>query len=239
MDKMDKLIRLLLALGIAILFPVLVYFTVLTVLPKVNLPTVPQYPQRPNDPYCNSTYYDYSTGTYKPNITSYQCQLQQQSYQQKLRNYDSQIDQYSLAQKQYQSQQDKYNKRTQSDRAVLAIVIALAAMAFSAYMRHSRELAGGLMCGSTLIIVVGVSSIIGYMGSTKKDSLAVAAITLSFGVLTALLYYLDMAIPNTTIKTVTTPVPAATHPPETEVKTEPVKQPESTNPAPPNSTPEA
>jgi len=206
MDKTDKVIHLLLATGIAILFPVLVYFSVLTLLPSGKQPAYPSYPQSPSEPFCDSPTYDQYTGTYQTN-TTFQCQQQKDRYQQKLNEYNLQVYQYEQNQKQFNANLDKYNRRTQSDRAVAAIIIALLAIGFSAYMRKAKELAGGLVAGSTLIIVVSISAVIGYMGTNKKDVPAVFVITLAFAVLTFMLYFLDKALPAAA-----KPMEAAGHP---------------------------
>jgi hypothetical protein len=172
---MDKTMRVLLSLAIAILYPVVVYFAVVTLVPKPASSNYPDYPECYN--LQNSSYpirYDYDERS--------SCDRQYEEYENELKDYNS-------AQK-----KDEGNNLV---RAQLALGAALITIAGAFFIRDVKELVAGLTVGAMLVIVSAATVLVAVNG-TDLSLGNVLFVLASFIFLTAVLYLTERGMPEKT-----------------------------------------
>jgi hypothetical protein len=170
---MDRTMRVLLSLAIAILYPVVVYFAVVTVIPRPgasNYPTYPSCYRQYGSSY--SSRYDYEDDA--------SCDRQHREYDEKLKDYNAAL---------------KEDEGKNLVRAQLALGIALLTIAGALFLRDVKELMAGLTVGAMVVIVSAVTVLV----ATNSNDLAVGNVLLiliSFIFLTTVLYLTERGLPE-------------------------------------------
>lgn len=167
---MDRTMRILLSLAVAILYPVVIYFMVVTLVPRSADSKYPEYP---------SCYrYDNSSSRYSQS----DCDREYREYDRKLESYQDSIDQ---------------EEEKNLTRAQLALGLALITIVGVVFLRDVKELAAGLTVGAS-VAVVGANTVLVAGAGDDPTVGNVLLILLSFAFLTAVLYLTEKNLPETT-----------------------------------------
>jgi hypothetical protein len=170
---MDRTIRTLLAAGIAILYPLVVFFTVSTLVPKAT--DQKNYPVYPN---CQDREYDRRTQTTRDNPD---CAKQRKEYQAKVDERNRLL---------------KENEAKFERQAQLALGIAILTIVLSLLLRDVKELLAGLVVGA-VFVTVGAAIAMTALGGNPPKVLNVGLLLLGFSVLAALIFVVDHVFPVT------------------------------------------
>ncbi|HLC91676.1 MAG TPA: hypothetical protein VJC09_01345 [Candidatus Saccharimonadales bacterium] len=176
---MDKNARIILGFAIGILFPILIYFTAITVIPNGK---TPQYPIEPSTPICNVSRYDsYSGADVEYNQCNYNRSYQdkKQAYEEELKNYNDTV---------------AKNEKRHVYQAEAVLVISIIGIVCAVAFRQARELLGGLTGGSALSIIVAVTIIAAYMSDNHPEKVLTLMVTIGFVILTVILWIVEKVI---------------------------------------------
>lgn len=171
---MDKTARVLLSVGIGILFPLVVFFSVMTIIPSKEPAEYPRYPS------CSESTYDRNLGRYTDND-----------------NCKTEMAQYEAAQKDYEQSQ-KDDEKLDVVRGQVALAIAVLTIVGVLFLKDQKEITGGLVFGSSLVVIGAISTMLsGYENDQMTDMLNSILAILTFLVLTGVIYFTDQAFPAT------------------------------------------
>ena len=189
---MDKGVKIILGLAIAILFPIFVWFAVYTFIPDPKLSQV-EYPKSPEVPSCRNYSSDYSEQYSQrgATITNYNndCQYQNDRYKQALKDHDKEVKEYEEELREVSKQKDQIVVWRAQFALVLAVFGMLAVMVSTGVVGVAAGLAGG----AAATIVIAVSFLIPSLMGDSKVSIELSVILLlaCFVLLTAELWYVD------------------------------------------------
>ncbi len=189
---MDKNVKIILGLAIAILFPIFVWFAVYTFIPdpKVSEPEYPKYPEAPNCRIYSSNYSEKDSRS--ANVSSNynrDCQYRFDRYNQKVKDHDAELKEYEQELKKV----DKQDQQVVVWRAQFALVLALFGMLAVVASASVVGVAAGLAGGAAVTIVIAVSFLIPSLfdGTKVGTELSIILLLTSFALLTAELWYID------------------------------------------------
>jgi len=200
----DKTARIILAIAVAIVYPILVLIGVVQFI-STSKPTPPEYPDQnynsyESPPVCNSNYYynGSQSQTYdQPINTSYQeCMINQGTY------YESQQDkerQHKAEMDQYQKSYEEYKKNSEKEllfRTLAIVVISTISIVVTYFIKDIKELAGGLVISSSLMLFGSVITLAVVAYDSDYLPISTVVILTSFIVMIVLLY----AVENNMIK---------------------------------------
>lgn len=171
---MDKTARVLLSVGIGILFPLVVFFSVMTIIPSKEPAEYPRYPS------CKESTYDRNLGRYTDNDN---CKTEMAKYDAAVKDHD-------------QAQKD--NEKLNVVRGQIALAIAVLTIVGVLFLKDQKEITGGLVFGSSLVVIGAISTMLsGYENDQMTDMLNSILAILTFLVLTGVIYFTDQAFPST------------------------------------------
>jgi hypothetical protein len=163
---MDRTMRILLSLGIAILYPVVIYFMVVTIIPKASDSQYPTYP----------TCYRGSGYRYEQN----DCDREYREYDRKIESYHDSFER---------------EESKNLTRAQIGLGLALLTMIGVVFIRDVKEVVAGMTVGATLVVITAGSVLISGAGDDPTTGNALLVL-LCFIFLTALLFITEKALPE-------------------------------------------
>lgn len=189
---MDKSVKIILGLAIAILFPIFVWFAVYTFIPdpKASRPEYPKSPEVPNCRNYSSDYSDRYSQSDRASLNDYKdCQYQNDRYDQALKSHDAEVKEYEQEMKDLSRQKQQIVVWRAQFALVLAIFGMLAVLASTSVVGVATGLAGG----AAATIVIAVSFLIPSLIDDTKTytELSIILLLVGFCLLTAELWYVD------------------------------------------------
>lgn len=170
---MDKTVRVLLSVGIGILFPLVVYFTVVTIVPSKQYSSYPEYPD------CQQEKYDYYSKEY---TTDYDCKAKYEEYEKQKDSYEAYV---------------KSNEDLDIIRGQIALVIAVLTIIGMLFIKDQKEITGGLVFGSTLVVIGAISTMLsGYDLDEATEALNSFLSIFAFLGLVGVMYFVDKSYPS-------------------------------------------
>lgn len=166
---MDRTMRILLSLAVAILYPVVIYFMVVTLVPRSADSNYPDYPS------C----YRYDNSLSRSNQSD--CDRQYREYDRKLESYQDNVDR---------------EEEKNLTRAQLGLGLALITIIGAVFLRDVKELVAGLTVGAS-VAVIGADTVLVTGAGDDPTVGNVLLILLSFVFLTAVLYLTEKNLPET------------------------------------------
>ncbi|MFO0920830.1 MAG: hypothetical protein U0451_04125 [Candidatus Saccharimonadales bacterium] len=196
---MDKTARIILAVAVAIVYPILVLIGVVQFI-SVGDSTPPVLPDQgynsyESPPVCNSVYnYDSNRSQIydQPVNNSYeQCRIDQEMYyqsqQEKERQRKTEMDQY---QKSY----EEFKKDSEKEllfRALAIVVISTISIVVTYFIKDIKELAGGLVISSSLMLFGAVTTLAVVAYNSDYLPISTIVILTSFIVMIVLLHVVE------------------------------------------------
>jgi hypothetical protein len=177
---MNKSVKIILAIAIGIIFPILVLFIGLVFYPSKNYEslqvTSPQVPS-----YTKCATYGNTRSTYTTYDKACQKKIDDQ-YQNDLNKYNSKLSDYNAARKQ-----------VVMDRIQIALIAAILGYILAMISYKFSPITVGMAGGSTVLIVF--SSYYSLLSRQTMGSLVTILFSISFVVLIAMLFFIDKVMP--------------------------------------------
>lgn len=188
---MDRFTRVVIGFTIAILYPLLVFMIVSQVFP-IKDSSSPNPPEIPSYAKCGDRYsrYGYDFSSSDPllrNEGNYDKCVEKidNEYGQKNKEYDEALNNHHDA-----------KRKSESIRMIGMMTIAVITLVISYRIRSIEELSGGLVVGSSLVIVVtSLGLAITNWDSSMKLPINILLLV-SFGILTTLIWFVDRKLPK-------------------------------------------
>lgn len=215
---MDKTARIILAVAVAIVYPILVLIGVVQFI-SVGNSTPPVSPDQSynsyeSPPVCNSAYnYDSNRSqTYdQPLNNSYeQCRIDREMYyqsqQEKERKHKAEMDQF---QKSY----DEFKKDSEKEllfRTLAIVVISTISIVATYFIKDIKELAGGLVISSSLMLFGSVTTLAVVAYNSDYLPISTIVILTSFIVMIVLLQVVEKNVTKQAEQLTATAIPIPT-----------------------------